>query len=477
MDKAQIHSRLNSLSFKAFLFILGFWPVCAWYIQRTFDRSDEPWGVLALLCAIYYASKAGVKVSGAQHHLLACVLIVLYMASFTLAPHMVQGLLMVGVLWCWFFAGVTVPWRWGVLGLLLLSLPIVPSINFFAGYPLRLIVSRIAQLILACFGIHAAQEGTLLLVDGRPISIDAPCSGISMLWVQCFFTMLLACYFKVAGARRTAILTAASVVLVLFANSVRAVALILFDCFCQSPGIGAQMIAHESVVHVWAGLLALMLALSGTAILAKKLSVSESSKNENSTNSSVLAAKMARSLRTDDKSIISGGYRSIALLCACAALLPFFASSTVSHNLVLAEPEWPAVILGHKVTAVPSLSEERAFAADFPGQMRRFTDGTNNYFVRVVNKETRQLHPSSDCFKGMGYSIEPQPLFRALDGSMWGSFYATKGSSRYLILEQLHDEQGHTWSDVSAWYWHALTHGSAGPWWDITVATPIMQSN
>lgn len=192
----------------------------------------------------------------------------------------------------------------------------------------------------------------------------------------------------------------------------------------------------------------------------------------------VVSAEGGTSLAADGvraKSSRGRRFRASALiysLCACAALVPFVASSTVSHPVVLPEPEWPTEILGHKVVAVPSLNEEKSFPADFPGHMRRFTDGTNNYFVRVVSKETRQLHPSSDCFKGMGYNIEPQPLLKALDGSTWSSFKATKGGSSYRILEQLHDTQGHTWTDVSAWYWHALTHSDAGPWWDVTVATP-----
>lgn len=492
MEKAQIYQRLSNINTAAVLWMLAFWPVCGWYIQRTFDQSDEPWGIVALLSAIYFARQAGgfKRVQGKQLWFV-CILLVFYMLSYNFAPHLVQGVVMVVALWCWLLAGITVRWRWGIFGLLLLSLPIVPSVNFFAGYPLRFLVSKIAQLMLSCFGIKSVQEGTVLVVGHNPISIDAPCSGISMLWVQLFSTMLLACYFKVSGAKRLAVLGAASIGLVLLANSVRAVALILFDCFCRIPDFSLQLSAFESNVHVGAGLLTLMLTVAATAALASRLSQGTADLPKESSDS--LGDMTIEHLQAADSKLNAGiiegleskkwklsnalglRLRSNALLyalCVCASLVPFFASTTASAPL-MPEPEWPKEILGHSIVAVPAMDEEKAFAADFPGRMRRFTDGSNNFFVRTVNKETRQLHPSSDCFKGMGYRIEPQPLFESTDGTRWSSFHAIKGNARYLVLEQLHDTQGNTWTDVSSWYWHALTHKSAGPWWAVTIATAI----
>ena len=34
--------------------VLSLWPVWSWYLSRMLDRSDEPWGVLALVTALVY---------------------------------------------------------------------------------------------------------------------------------------------------------------------------------------------------------------------------------------------------------------------------------------------------------------------------------------------------------------------------------------------------------------------------------------
>lgn len=467
MDKEKSRSRLIYSGTEAILLAAAFWPVWCWYVLRTFDGSDEPWGLLALATAAYFIARAGDACAGVSgrprmHTAVVAALLAVYSLAFPVTPHLVQGMIMVAALWFCFGAKTPVEWRWGIFGLLLLSLPIIPSINFFCGYPLRLLVAQAAQLLLSCVGIATIKEGTLLVIGGNPVSIDAPCSGISMLWVELYTAMALACYFKLT-ARRTAVLTGVAVALVLLANSVRAVALILFDRICQLPGFGAQVTAYEPTVHVGAGAMAFLATAVATAVIAARLN--QSRRVSGALEGSIIAP--ARELR-----VPACSPAMLYSLAVCAAVVPLLARTSGSGTLNTPPPNWPTEILGRPVTVVQALDEEKAFAADFPGYMRRFTDGTNSYFVRVVNKETRQLHPSSDCFKGMGYSIEPQPLVLSSDGTRWSSFLARKGTACYLIMEQLHDSHGHTWTDVSEWYWHALMHETDAPWWDITIAQP-----
>jgi len=114
--------------------------------------------------------------------------------------------------------------------------------------------------------------------------------------------------------------------------------------------------------------------------------------------------------------------------------------------------------------------EENAFAHDFPGSMKRFTDGKNSYFIRAVQRETRQLHPSSDCFRGLGYQIEPHSIVVTPDGNRWGAFEAMKADAHYLVLERIYDQQGNSSTDVSQWYWLACLGKTHGPWLDVTIA-------
>ena len=110
-----------------------------------------------------------------------------------------------------------------------------------------------------------------------------------------------------------------------------------------------------------------------------------------------------------------------------------------------------------------SLTErDRRFAADFPGDVRRLSDGKVEYILSRVDAATRKLHPAEHCFRGAGYRIEPERMERN-----HSCFAAVKGE-RLKVCQQIFNAAGEHWSDVSSWYWHALLAQSQGPWWAVT---------
>lgn len=133
-------------------------------------------------------------------------------------------------------------------------------------------------------------------------------------------------------------------------------------------------------------------------------------------------------------------------------------------------PGWSSTFAGKPVTQLPLNEMEKTFASDFPGRIMRFSDGEREIIVRWVTEATRMLHPASDCFQGLGYTVKPLAAHRDQNGSLWASFAATKGDERLLVKEQIISDDGETWTDVSAWYWSALRHEGSGSWWAITVA-------
>jgi hypothetical protein len=156
--------------------------------------------------------------------------------------------------------------------------------------------------------------------------------------------------------------------------------------------------------------------------------------------------------------------------CAIAALMPFLAAhSEQSSGAASVFYGWPDQFEEKTLTELPLTELEQRFATDFPGKIGRFTDGRREIVIRWVTEATRKLHPASDCFQGIGYSVKPLALHRDKDGSLWSSFAATKGDERLRVYERIHDNAGETWTDVSAWYWSAMRKDS-GSWWAVTVA-------
>ena len=166
-------------------------------------------------------------------------------------------------------------------------------------------------------------------------------------------------------------------------------------------------------------------------------------------------------------------YVCYIIACVIAAWTPLLAPLFETH-VTNAEaspfPGWSTTFEGKPLTPLPLTQIEQTFAADFPGRIMRFTDGEREIIVRWVTEATRMLHPASDCFQGLGYTVTPLAAHRDQNGSLWASFAATKGDERLLVYDRIISDDGETWTDVSAWYWSALRQRGSGSWWAITVA-------
>ena len=159
----------------------------------------------------------------------------------------------------------------------------------------------------------------------------------------------------------------------------------------------------------------------------------------------------------------------IALFAAIAAPLasqPKHLPETTSDA-----PEWPAQIDGRAVWPLPLSEAESRFAADFPGRIRRLTDGQRIFILRWVMRPTRKLHPATDCFRGIGYAVKPGGLTTGPDGREWGCFRASRGDITLRVTERIWDSAGNSWPDVPAWFWSAALGRTTGPWWAMTACS------
>src|SRR5262249_45077340 len=116
----------------------------------------------------------------------------------------------------------------GLFGLFYLSLPTIPTLQFFGGYPMRMIVSEVTAPILRLNGFAVTAEGTCLNWAGHLIWIDAPCSGIKMLWVGLFLTFVVLCLYELPLLKTFLLLPLVGIV-IMVANIFRAMALFYIE--------------------------------------------------------------------------------------------------------------------------------------------------------------------------------------------------------------------------------------------------------
>jgi exosortase/archaeosortase family protein len=76
--------------------------------------------------------------------------------------------------------------RAALIGLALLALPLVASLQFYAGYPLRVFTAQFSAWLLQAIGVAAERSGAAMTVNTQLVIVDAPCSGVQMAWLAYF---------------------------------------------------------------------------------------------------------------------------------------------------------------------------------------------------------------------------------------------------------------------------------------------------
>lgn len=136
--------------------------------------------------------------------------------------------------------------------------------------------------------------------------------------------------------------------------------------------------------------------------------------------------------------------------------------------------EWPTEWEGRALRPLASSAVEQRFAARFPGQIGRFSDGERVLLLRRVTEATRLLHPAADCFRGLGYRVERAGLETDAQGRLWRCFEATAPDGTPLrVCERIAGDDGSAFTDASAWFWAAALGRSSGPWLAITVVEAL----
>ncbi|MGA1869597.1 MAG: archaeosortase/exosortase family protein [bacterium] len=233
--------------------LVALWPLWGWYVMRMADSSDEPWGLLALITAlIFLFHNKNHRIKPEKPHLtLPAILMVVYAALFHLSPPLLRAIIGVTSIACMISAcQFGTPIHWGVWGLFLMSLPIISSLQFYCGFPLRVIVGDIAALLLQLAGLPVVRDGTILNWCGNLIRIDAPCSGVRMLWAGFYLTFTLACFFKLTSAK-TLTVALFTLSVIIFGNVLRATALFYIE---------AGIVSVPSWTHTLCGLIIFVLA-------------------------------------------------------------------------------------------------------------------------------------------------------------------------------------------------------------------------
>jgi len=239
------------------------WPHWRWAAARVMDGSDDPLGIAALLALLCVVARIEPQLRGApKPGWLALSLGATGGATLAVfaAPPLIGALLAALAL----AAGLRsfMPSGHAVLpmgGLAVLSLPVVSSLQFYAGFPLRVVTAQLSTWLLQALGFAAERSGTAMQVEGRLVIVDAPCSGVQMVWMAYFCACAVAAFSGLRDRQLLARLPWVGV-LVLSGNVLRNSVLVAVE---------AKQDAVSEAVHQGVGLLVLTLVCAGVVMVIR----------------------------------------------------------------------------------------------------------------------------------------------------------------------------------------------------------------
>ncbi len=227
-------------------------PTWWWMARRHTDGADDPLGFLALaaLAALIWTLRHELR---SAPHLSWLALAGLGTVAATILrsglgplpamPPLAAGLVAVLALAACLMA--LLPRRRvaaaPVLGLAVLALPLLSSLQFYAGFPLRVITAEASRWLLAP-AFEVQREAASLIVDGRLVIVDAPCSGVQMAWCGYFVACALALWAGRSNRHFLARLPLAGLV-VLAGNILRNSVLVAFE----GAGLALAPWLHEAI--------------------------------------------------------------------------------------------------------------------------------------------------------------------------------------------------------------------------------------
>jgi exosortase/archaeosortase family protein len=142
-------------------------------------------------------------------------------------------------------------------GLVALALPVLPSLQFTLGYPMRVVSAAVAVALLQVHGLAVARQGTFLVWRDEMIQFDAPCSGVNVLWAGLLMALLACVWFRLS-APKVLIALVLSALLAVTGNVLRASSLFYAEAgLFANPqgwwheGIGMAAFLPSAAATLW----------------------------------------------------------------------------------------------------------------------------------------------------------------------------------------------------------------------------------
>ncbi|MFI3158274.1 MAG: exosortase T [Methylococcaceae bacterium] len=335
------------------------------------------------------------------------------------------------------------------------SLPLERILQRIIGFSLQHLSADGACRVLQGLFADVQCAGIRILLAGRNVLVDLPCSGVKSITLLLVLYAALMCVFR-PTLFNSAVMGLAALASALLANIIRISCLSVFIAYPEKIG-GINVLAQPW--HDLIGLFCLILASMPLALFCPPRRSGEGfQKSVNHDRPQPIQAGKA-------KTLAALGFVMLAAVIVALPRQPLDISDTrTTLNL-------PVYLNGQYGQTVALSNQEQAYFTQYGGAAVKMRYGDNSAMLIRTNSPLRHMHTPDDCLRGLGFDvlyqgIRYQPLPTAI-------YLATApNGAQWRIAVTFYSELGQFTTNVSevVWRWLQQPHGT---WYALQRITPV----
>ena len=371
------------------------------------------------------------------------------------------------------------------------SLPIERILQRLLGFGLQHLSADGACFVLQGIFDSVQCAGIRILLAGRDVLVDLPCSGVRSITLLCLLYATLMCVFR-PSLLRGLLIGGVTLASALVANIIRISFLATFIAYPEKIG-GIDVMAQP--YHDLIGLFCLTLAalplvcLSGSRlsflrsndtdtklrIFPFALSLSKGEWKNLSTQVKPFMLRLFDKLtaqherlnlleRGNDK-FIAIGFLLLAAVIISLPRKPLDVSNTsTALNL-------PTYLNGQVAQAIELSRQEQNYFTQYGGTALKRRYGDSNVLLIRTNSPLRHLHTPDDCLRGLGFEVQYQGVhYQPLPTAIY--IATASNGAQWRVAVSFYSDSGQFTTNVSevVWRWLQQPHST---WYALQRITPI----
>jgi len=334
------------------------------------------------------------------------------------------------------------------------SLPLERIFQRVIGFGLQHLSADGACLLLHGLFADVQCTGIRILLAGRDVLVDLPCSGVKTITLLCILFAALMCVFRPSLTRsmQIGIVTLASALL---ANMIRIVCLSIFIAFPEKIA-GINVMAQPW--HDLIGLFCLTLAALPLALLCGLRECNQAVIQDVPDDQPVVipVGKI--------KAWFALGFLSLAAVIVSLPRQPLDISDTGTALSL------PVYLQGQYGQTVALNQQEQDYFTQFGGTALKMRYGQNSALLIRTNSPLRHLHAPDECLRGLGFDVQYQGIqYQPLPTAIY--IATAPNGEQWRVSVTFYSESGEYTTNVSevVWRWLQRPHST---WYALQRITP-----